>query len=97
MENKRPAETASRGDFLKRSMLTAGALGASKVVAAAAEPTGPAIRGPDAIPAALNLPAKPATFPMRRAQVFAKVCKSEGLAALLWSPGHYDVISSISD
>jgi thiamine pyrophosphate-dependent acetolactate synthase large subunit-like protein len=98
MEKKRAGETGSRRDFLKRSMLTAaGALGASRVVAAAATPAEPAIRLPDAIPVALNLPVKPASFPMRGAQVFAKVCKSEGLAALFCCPGNYDVINSISD
>src|SRR5579872_6374577 len=86
MEKKKPSETGSRRDFLKRSMLTAAsALGASKVGAAAA------------VPAALNLPAKPASFPMRGAQVFAKVCKNEGLAALFCCPGNYDVINSICD
>jgi acetolactate synthase-1/2/3 large subunit len=101
MGKKETGNTGSRRDFLKQSMLTAaGALGASKVVAAAAMPgvpTAAAIRLPDAIPAALNLPIKPASFPMRGSQVFAKVCKNEGLAALFCCPGNYDVINSICD
>ena len=98
MANRQAGNTGSRRDFLKRSMLTAaGALGASKVVTAATVPPAPAIRVPDAIPAALNLPVKPASFPMRGAQVFAKVCKNEGLQALFCCPGNYDVINSICD
>jgi len=82
-----------------RSMLTAaGALGAPRMAAVpAAAPTVAPIRLPNAIPTALNLPAKPASFPMRGSQVFAKVCKNEGLAALFCCPGNYDVINSICD
>jgi thiamine pyrophosphate-dependent acetolactate synthase large subunit-like protein len=80
-------------------MLTAaGALGAPRMAAVpAAAPTVAPIRLPNAIPTALNLPAKPASFPMRGSQVFAKVCKNEGLAALFCCPGNYDVINSICD
>ena len=71
MARKQADDAASRREFLKRSMLTvAGALAAPKVAAAtgAAAPAAPSIRLPDAIPAALNLPAKPASFPMRGSQ-----------------------------
>ena len=100
MARKQAGDAASRRDFLKRSMLTAAAaLAAPKVADAtgAAAPAAPAIRLPDAIPAALNLPARPASFPMRGSQVFARVCKNEGLAALFCCPGNYDVINSICD
>jgi thiamine pyrophosphate-dependent acetolactate synthase large subunit-like protein len=87
----------SRRDFLNRSMLTAaGALGVANS-AAAATTAAPAIRVPDAIPAALKAPSKAATFPMRGAQVFARACKDEGLAALFCCPGNYDVINSIAE
>src|SRR5689334_13677771 len=90
-------ETRSRRDFLNRSALAAaGALGAAKGAAAATTAT-PAIRVPDAIPAALHSPPKPASFPMRGAQVFARACKEEGLAALFCCPGNYDVINSICE
>src|SRR5215471_11856251 len=88
----------SRRDFLKGSILSAtGALGAAKVAAAVASSTEAPIRLPEAFPAALNAPPKPAEFPMRGSQVFAKVCKNEGLAALFCCPGNYDVINSICD
>src|SRR5947207_12027729 len=87
----------SRRDFLNRSMLTAaGALGVANS-AAAATSAAPAIRVPDAIPAALKSPSKAASFPMRGAQVFARACKEEGLAALSSCPGNYDVINSIAE
>ena len=86
----------SRRDFLNRSMLTAaGALGVASS-AAAATTAGPAIRVPDAIPAALKSPSKAATFPMSGAQVFARACKEEGLAALFCCPGNYAVINAIA-
>jgi len=93
---KRPRR--SRRDFLKGSILSAtGALGAAKIAAAVTGAPEPAIRLPEAFPAALNTPPKPAEFPMRGSQVFAKVCKNEGLAALFCCPGNYDVINSICE
>jgi thiamine pyrophosphate-dependent acetolactate synthase large subunit-like protein len=93
-------ERRSRRDFLKGSILSAtGALGAAKMAAAVsvASSSEAPIRLPEAFPAALNAPPKPAEFPMRGSQVFAKVCKNEGLAALFCCPGNYDVINSICD
>lgn len=100
MARKQAGDVGPRREFLKKSMLTvAGALAGPKVASAtgAAPAEAPAIRLPDAIPAALSLPAKPASFPMRGSQVFAKVCKDEGLAALFCCPGNYDVINAICD
>jgi len=88
----------SRREFLKGSILSAtGALGAAKMAAAVTGAPEPAIRLPEAFPTALNTPPKPAEFPMRGSQVFAKVCKNEGLAALFCCPGNYDVINSICE
>ncbi|MBI3207472.1 MAG: thiamine pyrophosphate-binding protein [Candidatus Solibacter usitatus] len=84
----------NRRKFFNSSVLTAAALAAAQK--GAAEPGG-AIKVPDAIPNAINTPGKPAAFPMRGAQVFAKVCKNEGLAALFCCPGNYDVINSICE
>ncbi|MGH9662000.1 MAG: thiamine pyrophosphate-binding protein [Bryobacteraceae bacterium] len=85
--------TRSRRSFLSRSVLAAGALGAAQKASAEPAP----IRVPDAIPAALKTPGKPAAFPMRGAQVFAKVCKEEGLAALFCCPGNYEIINSLCE
>jgi thiamine pyrophosphate-dependent acetolactate synthase large subunit-like protein len=88
----------SRRDFLNRSIMSAaGALGAAKGAAAATTAPAAAIRLPDAIPAALKQAPKPASFPMTGAQVFARACKDEGLAALFCCPGNYDVINSICE
>jgi thiamine pyrophosphate-dependent acetolactate synthase large subunit-like protein len=94
----RENERGSRRNFLKRSVLTAaGAMNAGRVGLTLTSTAEPAIRIPEAIPAALNSPAKPAAFPMRGAQVFAQVCRNEGLAALFCCPGNYDVINSICE
>src|SRR5262249_42258393 len=98
MDEERSRSKRSRRDFfnrtmLARTMLAAGALGATQK--AKAEPAG--IRVPDTIPAAISAAPKPPSFPMRGAQVFAKVCKDEGLAALFCCPGNYEVINAICE
>jgi len=95
MGDDRERAPGSRRNFLTKSMLAAGALGAAQK--ATAETTAAPIRVPEAIPSALKTPGKPAAFPMRGAQVFAKVCKEEGLAALFCCPGNYEVINSICE
>jgi len=97
MDNEHKREPGSRREFLSRSIVVAGALGAAHQVAAAAETAPAPIRLPEAIPAALRAPGKPAAFPMRGGQVFAKVCKEEGLAALFCCPGNYEVINSLCE
>ena len=95
MNDESARDKKSRRDFLNRSILSAaGALGAVKGAAAPATAGPQAIRLPDAIPAALKLAPKAASFPMTGAQVFARACKDEGLAALFCCPGNYDVINS---
>lgn len=94
MDSQHKREQGSRRSFFSKSVLAAGALGAAQT--AAAESTAP-IRVPDAIPAALKAPAKQPAFPMRGAQVFARVCKEEGLAALFCCPGNYEVINAICE
>lgn len=80
----------------RRTFLNATAAAAAGLAAAQKAQAAPAaIKVPDAIPAALATPGKPAAFPMRGAQVFAKVCKDEGLAALFCCPGNYEIINSL--
>lgn len=78
----------------RKFMLSAAALPAAQV--ASAQPS-PGIRVPDSIPSSVAAKGKPAEFPMRGAQVFAKVCKDEGLAALFCCPGNYEVINAICE
>ena len=92
-DHERPG--GSRRRFMNYS-LSAAAAAAAMQRNASAEPIA-AIKIPDAIPSAINTPGKPAAFPMRGAQVFAKVCKDEGLAALFCCPGNYEVINSLCE
>ena len=95
MANPTEKEQGSRRNFIRGLTAAGGALAAVK--AKAAPTNGPSIRLPDAIPASLGTPPKAASFPMRGAQVFARACKQEGLAALFCCPGNYDVINAIAD
>ncbi len=97
MDKPVPRPKDSRRSFLNRSVLTAaaGALVAKKAVAADASPA--TIKLADAFTTAINATPKPASFPMRGAQVFAKVCKEEGLGALFCCPGNYGVINAIAE
>jgi hypothetical protein len=98
MENQNDREKGSRRAFLNRSVLTAaaGAFAAAQH-AHAAETEGASIHPSEAFNTALKVTPKPAAFPMRGAQVFAKVCKDEGLAALFCCPGNYGVINAIAE
>jgi thiamine pyrophosphate-dependent acetolactate synthase large subunit-like protein len=87
----------SRRKFLNRSMMAAAAAMGAGAQRAAAAPTGAPIKVPDVIPNMVAQPGKPAAFPMRGAQVFAKVCKDEGLAALFCCPGNYEIINAICE
>src|SRR5271154_4966036 len=96
MANDNERDPGSRRNFIKGLTAAGGVLAAVKG-AKAAPTNGPYIRLPDAIPASLGTPAKAASFPMRGAQVFARACKQEGLAALFCCPGNYDIINAIAD
>ena len=54
------------------------------------------IKLPSEVPASLAEDSKPPDFPMTGAQIFAKACKAEGLAALFCAPGNYVVINAIA-
>src|SRR5258708_802030 len=94
----------SRRDLLAKSATGAGAaaaLGAAPTAAAAADsaPGMPAIRLSDEFVKSHN--EDPIAFDfgekgLSGAEVFARACKNEGLAALFCCPGNYTVINSIS-
>ena len=52
------------------------------------------IRIPDEFLQAAKATLSPASFPMTGAQVFARLCKEEGLAALFCCPGNYSIVSA---
>src|SRR5262249_28284881 len=54
------------------------------------------IKIPDAFAQAAQTPPVKANFPMSGAQVFARLCKEEGLAALFSCPGNYPVVNAIA-
>jgi thiamine pyrophosphate-dependent acetolactate synthase large subunit-like protein len=86
---------------MKQAVLGAGAtaatLGAGTVGLAAAEEDIAPIRVPDEFETAKSAPLPAVDFPMTGAQVFARACKAEGVAALFCCPGNYSVVHAISD
>ena len=91
----------SRRAFLRQAASGAGAtaaaaVGATAVAAAAADTAVPAIRIPAEFAAARSAPLPALDFPMTGAQVFARACKEEGVAALFTCPGNYPVIHAIA-
>jgi thiamine pyrophosphate-dependent acetolactate synthase large subunit-like protein len=54
------------------------------------------IKIPDEFAQVAKATLSPAGFPMTGAQVFARLCKEEGLAALFCCPGNYAVVSAIA-
>jgi thiamine pyrophosphate-dependent acetolactate synthase large subunit-like protein len=54
------------------------------------------IKVPDEFAQAAKATLSPASFPMTGAQVFARLCKDEGLAALFFCPGNYAIVNAIA-
>lgn len=100
----RPA--LSRRNFLEKTVTGAGATaamalaGQSAASAAAAQHAGGAGIAPITIPpefaAAATAPPKALEFPMTGAEVFARACREEGVAALFTCPGNYTVIHALA-
>ena len=90
----------SRRTFLHHAVTGAGATAAAAVgataAAADADVATPAIRIPAEFAAARNATLPAIDFPMTGAQVFARACKEEGVAALFTCPGNYPVIHAIA-
>ncbi|MDA1091688.1 MAG: thiamine pyrophosphate-binding protein [Acidobacteria bacterium] len=97
----RAKQEHSRRRFMKQAVLGAGAtaatVGARSVGLVAAEEDTAPIRVPDEFTTAKNAPLPTVDFPMTGAQVFARACKEEGVAALFCCPGNYSVVHAISD
>jgi hypothetical protein len=101
------SDTTSRRVFLQHAVAGAGASAAvalGRTTAAGAEgaadqaaATGiTPIRVPAEFAASASAGPKTFTFPMTGAQVFARACKEEGVAALFTCPGNYPVIHAIA-
>lgn len=97
--NKTP--DVSRRRFIAKAAISAGAaataLGTRSIAAVSETPnTSRPIKIPDEFNLATKAPLKKAEFPMSGAEVFARVCKEEGLAALFCCPGNYNVQNAIA-
>ncbi len=93
-------EDVSRRKFLSKAVTGAAAstlvaLGTTEVKAAE-EATVKPIGIPTAFEEAAKVAPVKAVFPMSGAQVFARVCKEEGLAALFSCPGNYSIVNAIA-
>ena len=101
-ENERkPAQPGvSRRGFLETAAkggAVVAALGAAQRAAAAAtDAATEGIHVSDDFTAARGQAAKQADFPMNGAEVFARACREEGLAALFCAPGNYAIINAIA-
>ena len=101
---KKTGPDVTRRKFITKAIAGAGAttviaLGADKAKAsetAGAEVEGSLIRVPDEFTQAAKATPVKANFPMTGAQVFARLCKEEGLAALFSCPGNYPVVNAIA-
>lgn len=86
----------SRRKFITKAMAGAAAATVLGSVEAAAAPDEHAIKIPDEFAQAEKVTPTKAAFPMSGAQVFARVCKEEGLAALFSCPGNYPIVNAIA-
>lgn len=97
MTDKKKAQEVSRRKFITKAAVGVGATAATAFGEAQAQTAAEhSIKIPaEFAQAAQALPVK-AAFPMTGAQVFARVCKEEGLAALFSCPGNYNVVNAIA-
>jgi thiamine pyrophosphate-dependent acetolactate synthase large subunit-like protein len=87
----------TRRKFLAGAGITAASvIGASNVLAAKPADEERPIRVPAEFTFSSSVPPQRVDFPMTGAQVFARACKQEGLAALFCCPGNYNVINAIA-
>src|SRR6266496_2179051 len=110
MSNKtsKESDVANSTATTRRKFLLTSAAGAGAVVTAIGANTNvfagpgasiPSIRIPKEIPDSLNEAPKPGSFEgkgMTGAEVFARLCKEEELAALFCCPGNYTVINAMA-
>ena len=99
-DNKETQPEVSRRNFLAKAAIGAGAAAATVVgrgkAFAGDETDSRPIKIPEEFTLSTKVPPAKVTFPMSGAQVFARVCKEEGLAALFCCPGNYNVINAIA-
>ena len=102
MTSPQDGEGIDRRNFIKRAAVGAGIAGAAATgsFASAAHANvaqEPAITRTEAHKHFLDAPVKDFSFPAQGAELFAKACKEEGLAALFCCPGNYSIVSAIAN
>ena len=90
------SDSVSRRRFVTRGAVAAAAAAGASAAASTTERRDTGITVPSEVPSSLAESPQPAAFPMTGAQIFAKACKEEGLAALFCAPGNYTVINAIA-
>jgi thiamine pyrophosphate-dependent acetolactate synthase large subunit-like protein len=102
-QNEQRAEPdVSRRNFITKAAIGAGATAATMLgthassAASEAPDAAPPIKIPDEFALAAKVAPKKAEFPMTGAEVFARVCKEEGLGALFCCPGNYNIQNAIA-
>ena len=86
----------SRRNFLRKTVTGAGATAAVAVAGQAAHAADPAVTIPSEFAAASSTAPRRLEFPMTGAEVFARACKEEGVAALFCCPGNYNVVHALA-
>ncbi len=98
----KPDTGDSEIEFSRRKFMTKAVAGATVATvlsgseAALAAADEHSIKIPDEFALAEKTAPTKAVFPMSGAQVFARVCKEEGLAALFSCPGNYPIVNAIA-
>ncbi len=98
-EENMSGKRVNRREFMQKVAATAGAAATGMSAnSAEAAPRGkePPIQRTEAHKVFRDAPVKAFQFPATGADIFAKTCKDEGLAALFCCPGNYDIITSIA-
>jgi thiamine pyrophosphate-dependent acetolactate synthase large subunit-like protein len=86
----------SRRNFLRKTVTGAGATAAVAVAGQTAHAADPAVTIPSEFAAASSTAPRRLEFPMTGAEVFARACKEEGVAALFCCPGNYNVVHALA-
>ena len=86
----------SRRTFLRKTVTGAGATAAVAVAGQTAHAADAAVTVPAEFAAAASATPRRLEFPMTGAEVFARACKEEGVAALFCCPGNYNVVHALA-
>ena len=86
----------SRRNFLRKTVTGAGATAAVAAAGQAVRAADPSVTIPAEFGAAAAAAPRPLEFPMSGAEVFARACKDEGVAALFCCPGNYNIVHALA-